>query len=212
MAASTQGWFRRAILAFAALLGLQATWILVAELTRPALPAFAPDAEAAAAAATRRSAATVAARLCCVRGDLWADCALTYTDLFWRENRNPARADTSKMFEEAHDIAERALILAPHDARIWLILAVLNARLDWLTHGAAASLKMSYYTGTNEIALIPLRLLIAIHSDVFIDSELQQMLRRDVRPIVTRHPQLKPAIATAYRDAPPAGKRFLREA
>src|SRR5713226_6809384 len=90
MAASTQGWFRRAILAFAALLGLQATWILVAELTRPALPAFAPDAEAAAAAATRRSAATAAARLGWVRGDLWADCALTYTDLFWRETRNPA--------------------------------------------------------------------------------------------------------------------------
>jgi hypothetical protein len=68
---------------------------------------------------------------------------------------------------------------------------------------------MSYYTGSNELYLTPLRLLIAIQSVALTDSELEGFVRRDVEMILTRFPELRPALATAYNVAEPDAKRFL---
>jgi len=73
-------------------------------------------------------------------------------------------------------------------------------------------LKMSYYTGSNEVVLMPLRLLVATCSDAINDSELQNLVAREIRLIVTREQNLKPAIVVAYQNASPDGKRFIEAA
>lgn len=40
----------------------------------------------------------------------------------------------------------------------------------------------------------------------------KQLVRHDIRAIVTCKPELKPAIFTAYQNAPPMGQQFLKEA
>ena len=71
---------------------------------------------------------------------------------------------------------------------------------------------MSYYTGLNELHLIPLRLFTATHSNALSDNDLQQLVQRDVRMILTRWPELRPALAVAYKDAEPEAKQFLEGA
>ena len=60
---------------------------------------------------------------------------------------------------------------------------------------------MSYYTGSNEIVLMPLRLLVATCSDAINDAELQTLVASDIRLIVTHEQNLKPAILAAYQNA-----------
>src|SRR5665811_989993 len=86
-----------------------------------------------------------------IRGDLWAEYALTYLSLSWSDERDSASTQASPtIVEQAYGVADRALAFAPHDARIWLVLASIDSRLDWLNHKAVAALRMSYYTGANE--------------------------------------------------------------
>jgi hypothetical protein len=211
MSPPTPIWFRRAILILAAVLGLQALWILAAEITRPVLPSIAVSENVETETWSRsRNAASLSALFGMVRGDLWADYALTYADFLWSEKPERADTDTSKAIALAHDAAERALRFAPHDAKAWLLLAGLYSRFDWLNGKSAASLRMSYYTATNEIELFPLRVRLAAQSDsTLADIELRTFVQRDIRIIVTREPELKPAILIAYRDALPAGRQFI---
>src|SRR5258708_4587598 len=85
----------------------------------------------------------------------------------------------------------------------------MDSRLDFLNQKVAGPLKMSYYTGPNEIALIPLRILIATRSDAIADPDLQILVGGEIRTIITRKPESKPLILAAYRDALPEGKRFI---
>jgi hypothetical protein len=70
---------------------------------------------------------------------------------------------------------------------------------------------MSFYTGPNEIELIPSRLLLAVSAQAIADTDFQQLVRHDIRNIVIRKPSLKPAIVAAYRDALPIGQKFIEE-
>jgi hypothetical protein len=205
------GLFRGTVLVFALLLGCLAMWILAAEGFRPALPGFPVNLQAVAAAATNRNEATRAASFGIIRGDLWAECALTYLDMFWSGDRDSASAQIPQTIEHAREAADRALTYAPHDSRIWLVLASIDSRLDWLNRNMAAELRMSYYTGANETDLIALRVLLAVRSDALADKDFQQLVGHDLRTIVTRKPGLKPAILAAYRDALPIGQQFLEE-
>jgi len=205
------GLFRGTVLVFALVLGCQALWILAAESFRPALPGFPVNAQAAATAAANRNEAALAASFGFIRGDLWAEVALTYPDMFWSGDLDSGSAQVSKTIEQAREVAVRALAFAPHDARIWLVLAGIDSRFDWISRNMAADLRMSYYTGANETDLIPLRLLLAVRSDALSERDFQQLVRHDVNTIVTRKPELKPAILAAYRDALPIGQQFLEE-
>jgi hypothetical protein len=205
------GLFRGTVFVFAFVLGCQATWILAAEIFRPSLPGFPVNAQAVAAAAANRNEATMAASFGFIRGDLWAESALTYLDMFWSGDSDSASAQVPMMIERAREVADRALTFVPHDARIWLVLAGIDSRFDWLNRKMAAELRMSYYTGANETDLIPLRLLLAVRSEALADWDFQQLVRHDLRTIFTRKPELKPAILTAYRDALPIGQQFLEE-
>ena len=62
----------------------------------------------------------------------------------------------------------------------------------------AAALRMSYYTGANEVELIPLRLHLAVNSQALAEKDFQELVRHDIRTIVTRKPELKPAILTLF--------------
>jgi hypothetical protein len=205
----SHGFFRSAVLVFAFVLGCQAIWILAAEFSRPSFSGVSANVKAAAAA--NRNAAARAASFGFIRGDLWAEYALTYFGLFWSDDRDNASAQDSETIKQARDVADRTLTLAPHDARIWLVLASIDSRFDWLNSKSAAALRMSYYTGTNETELIAFRLLLAVRSNAITDRDFQQLVRHDIRTIVTRKLELKPAILTAYQNAFPNGQQFLEE-
>ena len=182
--------FRLAALAFAAVLALEAVWVLTPEITL--------------LAGRGRANACLAARLALVRGDLWNECALAEQPF-----RTGLPANT---LVRLRGEAERAAFFAPHNGMTWLVLANLDSHFDWLTHRAAAALKMSFYTGPNEASLIPNRLLVAVRFGALADDEVKLLVRHEVRTIITRRPEFKPSISSAYGDAPPEGKRFLESA
>jgi hypothetical protein len=204
-----QSWFRRIMLAFSGVLAIEAIWLLAAELSRPAILAFPVNAAAARVPVLHRDRAIRAAAFGIVRGDLWAERALSYADLSWGESSPARTAEEAKTFEKARIAAQQALRYAPHDARVWVLLASLESRLDWLNRRAAEALKMSYYTGSYEAELSPLRLLVAVRADTLSGGELQELVRGEIRRIISQRPAQKPAILAAYRDAQPTGRRFI---
>ena len=200
--------FRLATLAFALLLGLQCIWLLLAEFSRPNLNGLPADAQAAAAAVKQRNDATWAAWIGTIRGDLWAESAYTYANLLWT---HPATdADQTQSLERARASLYHALDDAPHQAGAWLLLAGLASRYRWPNLNATEVLKMSYYTGPSDEALMPLRLRVAAASEAVGDTEVQEFVRRDLRLLWTR--QRKSAVAEAYDGASPAGKRVIEGA
>ena len=114
--------------------------------------------------------------------------------------------------KEDDTAAERAAAWSPHDARAWLLLAAMNARLDWVNRRVIEWLKLSFYTGPNEAELMPLRLALITRSRAIDDPEIQELARVDLRAILTRLPDLRPAVADAYRGAFPEGRTFIAAA
>jgi hypothetical protein len=205
------GWFRGFTFIFSVILGCQAFWLLAAELSRPESITFPAAPEASANATVNRSAAHRAAEFGLIRGDLWADNALTYADVFSPAGPTQKPTGDSNTVQQARDVGERALSLAPHDARIWLVLASIVSRFDWLNGKASAALRMSYYTGPNEIKLVPSRLMLAVTLPAISDKDFQELVARDLRIIINRKAELKPAILNAYRSATPEGQQFIRD-
>ncbi len=202
--------FRGALFLFALLLACQAIWILTAEVSLPSLPDFPSSSQAASAAAADRNGAARAARFGFIRGDLWAKYALTYLSLVQADEANND-AQNSETIQQARQVADRALALAPYDARIWLVLAGIDTRFNWLNHKPGAPLRMSYYTGANKTELIPLRLLLAFKSQALVEEDIQQLVRHDIRIVVTHKPELEPAVIAAYRNALPSNRQFLED-
>jgi hypothetical protein len=197
---------RQLMLIFAIALGLQAIWIVLPELIRPGSIPLPLDGQAAASTKLQRPRAAWAAAIGFVRGDLWVDSALTYSDLIW--TANPDKADE----QDALTTAERGLIYSPYRADAWLLLAALSFRFDWGQSRLAALLKMSYYTGPNEIYLVPLRLFVSVSSQALEDVELQEMVRRDIRLIITRKPDLKEFLISAYENASATNRKIIENA
>jgi hypothetical protein len=196
-------WFRLGTMIFAGLLGLGAVWILSVELIRPALPFFPDNAASTEAAAVHRDAARAAAWVGLVRGNLWTDYAMTLTpDLLTTD----VPTTSLQALNRTRNAAMRAAELAPYDTRAWLLLADVDSRA--LDHNAGP-LKMSYYTGPNELSLAPLRINIATRTPAIADPELQILVGNEISTIITRKPDLKPAISAAYRKALPEGKHFI---
>jgi hypothetical protein len=198
---------RTALVAFAVLLALQSVWIVLPELIRPSPFAFPRDPRSPATSASERDRATRAAELALVRGDLWAEAAIAQSPEQPTTSAESLKiTPSSERVRAARAAAEKAAALSPHDARIWLLLA----SEDYLLHReASGALKMSYYTGPSDIALMPMRLLVATCSDAINDSELQTLVAEEIRLIVTREQYLKSAIVAAYQNASPSGRRFI---
>ena len=200
--------FRVTLFAFACLLSSLATWILIADLLRPAVVEFPSNAQSTPLTNTHRNKATTAARIGLIRGDLWTQAALAYGDVVWSENGHSSDTDTSRN-ERIRILTERAISYAPHDSRLWLILAAIDLRFDWLNESASTALRMSYYTGSNTIKLVPARLLLSVQSRALADSDFQDLVRHDIRISVAPKSELLPALIDAYANAPQFGQEFI---
>ncbi len=202
--------FRVTVFAFACLLGGLAAWILVPEFLRPAAVEFPTDAQSTISIYAHRDEATRAARIGLIRGDLWAQAAFAYGDLLWNQDKHSSDTD-AVAYERARALTELATTYAPHDSRLWLLLAAINSRFDWLTDSASAALRMSYYTGSNAIRLVPGRLLLAVQSRALGDSDFQELVRHDIHIAAIRKSELMPAIIAAYNNAPLSGQQFIEK-
>jgi hypothetical protein len=211
MSSRAELWLRTAIFTFAIVLGLQAGWILATELSRRATIIDSASAEEGAADSPYQMAASRAARFGLVRGDLWAESALSFVNLSPTGFFGRIDLSRSETVEKVRTKAEQALRYSPHDARIWLVLATLDSQFNPRDSRVAALLRMSYYTGANEIELTPLRLLVLARSDALTNDDLKQLVYRDIRNVITRAPQLKYTIITAYREASPVGRELFNQ-
>jgi hypothetical protein len=199
-------WFRSGILIFAGVLALQAVWLITADFFRPVLAYFPRDKASEERASAARSAAVTAALIGWVRGDLWTEAAIA--DLVGKiAGGSGARLKPQR--DQARAVALRAARLSPHDSRTWLLLAALGPRFDRQNWEVADRLKMSYFTGPNEVALAPLRIRIATRSMTINNAELQSLVAQEVRSIVLHHQDLKRSLLAAYREGSPEGKKFI---
>ncbi|MGX5734888.1 hypothetical protein [Bosea thiooxidans] len=195
--APSELWPRGALALLALMLILQAVWILGAEgyeFGRHRLMRQANSADATHDGIRKAAAFAV------VRGDLWA--RSVRAQIARREADIAAGPASTPML--AREDLERALRYAPHRSDAWLMLALLAERDRLAGYDARALLKMSYYTAPNDIALLPLRLDLALSVETKAsDTELQDLIRRDISLIVRRQPGLRPVLAAAYRSAAP---------
>jgi hypothetical protein len=135
----------------AGILGLSSVWILTTELVRPTLPFFPNDAEAIGAAAAHQSAAKAAAWIGLIQGKLWTGYAMTVAPDLSGELAGKAPIPSLEALDSTRFAAAKAAEFAPSDARAWLLLAGANFRQ--FSQRTAGPLKMSYYTGPNELPL-----------------------------------------------------------
>lgn len=105
----------------------------------------------------------------------------------------------------------QTLSASPYDPELWLALALLQAQRDPHDPVVFEALKMGYFTALNDARLMPVRLDIAGRFDALADPDIKDLVRSDVRLIMTRRPELKPAIVSAYRRASDLGKAFLQD-
>jgi hypothetical protein len=198
--------FRAIVFTFAILLGAQSIWLLAAEYYRSTIDTLPTDASSALADARPRVNAARAASIGSIRGDLWAEAAYTYAVLLWDQHR------TSAHVIEASEQARRSLIQAldnaPAQSDAWLLLAGLALNGSLHDVSGSEALKMSYYTGPSEYRLMPLRLTIATKMSTFEDSELREMISRELRLLLARGKTA--AIAASYEAASPAGKFLIK--
>ena len=203
--------FRAVAFAFASILSGFAIWILTAEIVRPRRLKFTTDVQFAVADYARRDAAVLAARIGLVRGDLWSEAAFAYGDILWPQI-DSASNERALPLERIRALTEMAINFAPHETRLWLLLAGDYLRLGSTDEQVGATLKMSYYTGSNTVAIVPERLLLATQSGALKNDELQDLVRHDIQLIVAQKTELMPALIAAYINAPLFGQQFIEKA
>ena len=113
--------------------------------------------------------------------------------------------------QAAQAAAKKALEIGPHDARMWLTLALLRAHGNLGDAMIVEPLKMSYFTGPNQIGLLPARLDLVSRINSVNNSDLQELAAGDVRAILTRFADLRPLLVTAYAQGSTAGRKLLDE-
>jgi hypothetical protein len=160
-----------------------------------------------------RYAADTAAAVGLVRGDLWLDAAVANAaPLLFSPPGNSANVVSQAELGRARALADHAARLAPLDPRVWLVLAGLDSRPGGNSLKTVDALKLSYYTGPNAPSLMPLRLVLAVQSDAISDDELQGLVRLEVQRAIMQRPDLKPAIALAYKRSLPKGREIIEAA
>jgi hypothetical protein len=209
--ASNADMVRTVLGVLAGLLGSLGLWILMGELTSPRISYFPASPNEADAMYAVRDSAVTAAEVGMVRGDLWTVAAITKAAPLLFGTTGSSR-DQAAEVENIRAIADRAARLSPHDSRIWLVLASLDLRVSANNSRATELLKLSYYTGPNEISLMPLRLLLAVRSSAILDDEVKSSAALDIQRIIMLRPDLKPAITLAYQNALPKGREIIEAA
>ena len=88
------------------------------------------------------------------------------------------------------------------------MLAGLDSHRGNLEAEAREALKLSYYTGPNEFALMPLRLLVA--GGMIWDEDLQTFVKLEIDRILLQRSDMKPAILAAYKAAIPSTRQLFQ--
>ena len=145
-----------------------------------------------------------------LRGDLLADVAMARAAPALDPGKVKPSPEMVPIRESALTYARQSLFLAPHSSEMWLLMAMLQSQ-GQARNAVAEALKMSYLTGPAAVNLIPTRLAFVSASATISDAELKNLARGDIRLILTRRPDLKPAIISAYRRASADGKAYIDE-
>jgi hypothetical protein len=194
---------RIAALACATGLGVSGVWIAGTELLAPGLGYFPVQREETVRWEEQRGRASAAATLGHLRGDLWTVASVAHVAAL-----DPAaKASPDAAHSHVRDAARRAARHSPHDSRAWLVLARLEA--DAGKDAGAELLKLSYYPGSSELSLAPLRLAVAVRTPGAADPELRSLVELDIQRVLSRRPDLKPAIGDAYRHGGPQGREII---
>jgi hypothetical protein len=198
-------------MAIAAMVVLFAVWLILPELIRPNRPAFLVNAAAARTAADNRTRSVVAASIAQVRGDLWTEAAVdTAAPIgFGLAPTGPSAANGES---EDRSIFERAVRWSPSDSRAWLAFAAASPGGSPSGPPVTELLKLSYLTGPNEIDLVPMRLAVVARGNALDDADVRQFARHDLENVLQHAPDLRPAIAEAYRRGSPRGRQFIAAA
>jgi hypothetical protein len=175
---------------------------LVAEFLRPA-PLPLPSRTSPAPTLEQISSAGRASAIAPFRSDLKADYAVALAGQTLKSE------DAAQRDETAQNAVKNALRIGPHDSRMWLVLALLQARSNLGDSLIAESLKMSYLTGPNRAELIPARLDAVTLSNSLNDADLNELARGDVRAILTQFPDQRQALVNDYVRGSAIGKAFL---
>ena len=192
------------------LLALYSAWFLAAESFRPSVgpefrfPAKMPNSKIDVI----RSGAGRAATLAIVRGDLWVELALIDAAKIINEQVSPDDALPQEQAEKTRATAQRALANAPLASPVWLVLASLTYKSGPQSL-AYEQLKMSYYTGPNDKALMDRRLGFVARFQTIDDPDLRNAVRREIRTILLRAPNLRPVLIDAYRNAQSEIRKFI---
>jgi hypothetical protein len=201
--------FRIATLLMALALGWFAFATILAETITPKARHFSQDLALRdpLSSGSRVDWAAAAAPL---RGDLLAEVAMARAAPALAPSKIQASPEIIAARESALAYARQSLLLAPHLSSMWLLVAMLGNQGQ--TRGSVAeALKMSYLTAPADANLIPTRLAIISASAAMTDIDLKNLARGDIRLILTRRPDLKPAIINAYRRGSTDGKIYLDE-
>jgi hypothetical protein len=202
--------FRITTLLVGLVLGWFALATIFAEKLSPKTPQF-PQDFAMPDPMSSGSLAEWAAAAAPLRGDLLADVAMAQAAPALGDSKAPPSSEMVSKRERALASATQSLALSPHSSRTWLLLAMLQNQARQPTQSVAEALKMSYFTAPADMSLIPARLaavstLAAIGSD-----DLKSLARGDIRLILTRRPDIKPAITSAYQRGSADGKAYIGE-
>lgn len=200
-------------LALGVFLALYSVWFLGAEIARPHLTPESrfPPAIPKTNIDSVRSAASLAATLGIIRGDLWAEGVLVDATKILGQRVSLDDAMPQKQAEKIRVMAERAVANAPLLSPIWFILATLRYDANQKKL-ASEQLKMSYYTGPNDTVTMSHRLGLFASFQTIEDPDLRNVVRREIRTILLRAPELRRVVINAHRDARPEPRRFIEAA
>ena len=146
------------------------------------------------------------------RSDLEANHALIAALQVIQAGKRTAVAAAAAENARARARVKQTLSIAPYNPELWLALALLQAQSDPRDPTLVEALKMTYFTAPNDARLMPVRLDTATSFDALADPDVKELVRGDIRLMVTRQPELKAAVVPAYRRASKLGKAFLEQA
>ena len=128
------------------------------------------------------------------RSDLESNHALITALQAVQSGKERPTAGTPGQNDRAQARVKDSLSIAPYDPELWLALALLQAQRDPRNPSLVEALKMAYFVAPNEQELMPVRLDTATMFDALSDPDLKELVRGDVRLMVTRQPGLRTAV------------------
>lgn len=198
--------FRLLTILIVSLVGTVSIADFAAELVRPA-GQLVPSSNQPPPSPAAVSAAALAAKIAPFRGDLKAEDAAMRAALVLA-SKSPGDLSANQAAQIA---ARNALRIGPHDARMWLTLALLRAHGNLGDQMIIGPLKMSYFTGPNQADLLPARVPLVAGISSVNDPDLQELAASDVRAVLSRFSDLRPLLVTAYAQGSAAGKKLLED-